>query len=87
MRLFTVNEALALTCWRKLVSGSDAGTDGWYEARFHVVDLLKESDRERAQSIMTQHMQLYPDFGPPPWGDKLRAVAEDLGLLERSAGG
>jgi len=74
---------LAMECWRKLVTGLNDGSDGWYEARFHFIRLLAIADSDRARAVMEQHRALHAGYGPDPWGARLKAL--DL-RLERDAG-
>ncbi|MDY7107747.1 MAG: hypothetical protein SYC29_03835 [Planctomycetota bacterium] len=64
----------ALECWRALVAGSPQGTNAWYEAKFHLLNLLAARDPSRARAVMDQHKQLNPEYGPDPWGPRLRAL-------------
>ena len=64
----------ALSCWRKLVAGTTVGEPLWYEAKFRLIDLLAETDPPRARSIMDQHKQLNPGYGPEPWASRLREL-------------
>lgn len=75
------DKAFALDCWRRLAAGQTAGTEGWFEARFRMVSLLADIDPVHARQVMAQHVQLYPDYGPDPWGPRLRALD---GMLSRS---
>jgi hypothetical protein len=70
---------LALECWRALASGSEAGSDRWYQARFHVLSVLARTDPARARQVMEQHRLLYPGYGPPPWGERFRELDLRLG--------
>ncbi len=64
----------ALSCWRTLAAGTTAFTERWYEARFHQITLLADIDPVRARAVMNQHKQLNPDYGPDPWGTRLRQL-------------
>ncbi len=64
----------ALQCWRTLVAGSPFTSDRWYEAKFHVISLLAETDPTRARAVMDQHKQLNPGYGPEPWASRLRQL-------------
>lgn len=64
----------ALDAWRALLAGFEVGSDGWYEARYHSLRLLAQLDPVRARVVMDQHKVLMPDFGPEPWGPRLRAL-------------
>jgi hypothetical protein len=72
------DRARALECWRKLVAGSASGTEAWYEAKFHLINLLAASDPARARQVMDQHKQLNPDYGPDPWGGMLKGLDEQI---------
>jgi hypothetical protein len=77
---------LSLECWRRLVSGLPAGSPAWYEARFKVLSILAQTDPKRARAVMDQHKLLHPDFGPDPWGARLRALDQRLIADEQSDG-
>jgi tetratricopeptide (TPR) repeat protein len=66
--------AEALDAWRRLLAGLPEGASDWYEARYQSVRLLWELEPEKARSVMAQHRLLHPDFGPEPWGAKLREL-------------
>jgi tetratricopeptide (TPR) repeat protein len=69
---------LALSCWRTLAAGTAALSERWYEARFHQISLLADTDPDRARAVMDQHKQLNPDFGPDPWGARFRKLDERI---------
>jgi tetratricopeptide (TPR) repeat protein len=70
----------ALDHWRRLVAGSEVGSEGWYEAKFHQIQLLAKLDPPRAREVMNQHKQLNPNFGPSPWGPKIKGLDEQIPL-------
>ncbi|MCH2133570.1 MAG: hypothetical protein MK116_07455 [Phycisphaerales bacterium] len=70
----------ALRCWRIVTVGSRSGSDDWFEARTALVEILEKADPERAREVMVQHRALYPEYGPAPWGDRLRQAAIRLGV-------
>lgn len=72
------DNATALECWRTLSSGLDRSTPAWFEARYRLISLLAKADPQRAQEAMAQHRVLHPDFGPPPWGERLRELNDRL---------
>jgi tetratricopeptide (TPR) repeat protein len=74
------HERDALDAWRSLLAAAERGSPDWFELRFRHASLLARVDRERARNVMAQHATLYPEFGPQPWGDRLREVAEELGV-------
>ncbi len=69
----------ALACWRLLAAGSEAGTEPWYEAKFHLISLLAEVDPVRARLVMDQYKQLNPEYGPQPWAAQLLALDRRIG--------
>lgn len=75
----TLNERLgskdkALDYWRRLAAGTPAGTEPWFEAKLHVMQLLAAIDQVRARQVMDQHKLMYPEYGPDPWGPMLRGL-------------
>jgi hypothetical protein len=64
----------ALDAWRRLVAALPGDASGWYEARYHSLRLLAVTDPAKAREAMDQHVLLHPDFGPAPWGEKLREL-------------
>lgn len=64
----------ALTAWRELLNGLQTGTPEWYEARYESLRMLHETSPAEAADVMKQHKVLHPEFGPEPWGEKLRAL-------------
>lgn len=69
----------ALGAWRILLAGMAPENPGWSEARYESLRLIAKSDPARAREVLDQHKVLYPDFGPEPWGSKLRLLDEELG--------
>jgi len=70
----------ALDAWRTLLAAADRGADEWFRIRYRHARTLARVDRERARSILAQHRTLYPNWGPEPWGDRLRELADELGV-------
>jgi hypothetical protein len=68
----------ALERWRTLLAGSEGESETWYEAKWHVASLLATVDPARARQVLDQHRELHPDYGPPPWGPRLRALDESV---------
>lgn len=71
--------AMAIQAWRGLLNGLEAGSEEWFEARYHTLRMLAESDPENARQVMAQHKALYPSYGPEPWGVKLQQLDAKLG--------
>jgi len=80
----------AIDAWRTLSAGIERTAPAWFEARWQLVRLVEQVDRPRALSLLDQHAILYPDYGPAPWGERLRSLhqrlAQDSGG-EEDAGG
>jgi hypothetical protein len=75
------DQATALECWRVLLSGLQPPTPEWYEARYQSLRLLFLVDAPRAREAMKQHVLLYPDYGPEPWGKKLKELDQTMGPI------
>lgn len=73
----------ALQYWRTAMTGSPETTPEWFEAKYHFMRLLNGSEPARARDVMTQHILLHPDYGPAPWGDRIRALEAQM----KSSGG
>ena len=69
----------ALDAWRLLLSGLNPTAPEWFEARYHSLRLLLATDRPAAVQAMAQHRVLHPDFGPEPWGPRLRELSDQIG--------
>jgi hypothetical protein len=69
---------LAIDCWRTLVAGLHSGSSEWFEAKFHLITQLALDDPAYAKRVMNQHKQLNPEYGPDPWGPRLRALDQRL---------
>ena len=67
-----------IRCWRLLVSGTSSGSESWFEARVNLLELLEGIDPAHARSVLMQHRVLFPDWGPEPWGSRLRAIRDRL---------
>lgn len=77
----TGDNTTALDCWRVLLSGLQAPAPQWYEARYQSLRLLFPADAPRAREAMRQHVLLYPDYGPDPWGKKLKELDRSMGPI------
>jgi hypothetical protein len=69
----------SLDAWRTLMAGLSPTAPEWFEARFQSVRLLAALDAPKAREAMAQYKILHPDFGPEPWGPKLRELDRQLG--------
>lgn len=62
----------ALDAWRMLLAGVPTTSPEWLEARYHSIRLLFLVDPARAREAMDQFKVLNPEFGPEPWGPRIR---------------
>ncbi|TVQ59619.1 MAG: hypothetical protein EA379_10390 [Phycisphaerales bacterium] len=76
------DDAAALDAWRRILAGSELGQPSWFEARWHVIDILARFDPGAALDAMRAHVGVYPDYGPDPW----RARYERLHAALRTKG-
>ena len=75
----------ALEAWRSLLASAAPGSSDWFEARYESLRVLAMSDRSAAEQVLDQHVTLYPEFGPDPWGPKLRKLKESLRSLPKAS--
>ena len=75
----------SLRCWRIIAAGSPSGSEQWFQARTQLLLILEEQDPDRASKVLEQHVVLYPDYGPEPWGDILRKLDSRLRGVSRSS--
>lgn len=80
------DKAGALDCWRTILAGAGTTAPEWFEARYHTIRLLIETDAARAREVMAQYKVLHPDFGPEPWGTKLKELDARLGSPSSPSG-
>lgn len=66
--------SVALDRLRALLAGTPVGSTGWFEAKHRQISILAETDAPRAREVMDQLKSFHPDFGPAPWGERLRAL-------------
>jgi len=71
---------VARDAWNRRLALLPVGTDEWFETRYRQLRHLAETDPMEAREVIRrQHRVLYPDYGPPPWGELLRELDDDLG--------
>lgn len=68
----------ALATHRQLVSGSAVDSEAWYRRKHDLLRLLSRVEPGRAREVLDQHLVLHPDYGPDPWGPRLRELHERL---------
>ncbi len=73
----------AVQHWRTAMNGSTEASPEWFEAKYHFIRLLAGQDARRAGEILEQHAVLYPQYGPEPWGERLKTLHAQI----RSGGG
>ncbi|MDX9912359.1 MAG: hypothetical protein RBS39_11065 [Phycisphaerales bacterium] len=72
------DNAEALSAWRTLGNALTPDEDEWYEAKYNLFRLLALSDQARAAEAVRQHGVLNPEFGPDPWGSRIREMYQML---------
>ncbi len=77
------DKTTAFEAWNTLSAAYRTGEESWFEARYNSMRLLVELDPDAARTVVSQHVVLYPSFGPPPWDEKIRALSARLELLPR----
>jgi len=70
---------IALDAWGVLLSAAAAGSDAWFEARYHALRLVGVIEPVRARELLAQHRTLFPMYGPTPWGERIRELDVTLG--------
>jgi tetratricopeptide (TPR) repeat protein len=76
----------ALDAWRIMLAGVTVSSDNWYEARYESLRLLAAVDRTRAVEVMHQYVLLHPEYGPEPWGEKLKNLDATLSRAPKPGG-
>ena len=71
-------ERLALECWSVLLSAAASGSEQWFEARYHALRLISKLEPVRARDLLAQHRALFPNYGPAPWGERIRELEQSL---------
>lgn len=75
----------ALEAWYTLFNALETADPLWGEARFESLRLLAKLDSKAAVQTLRDHAILYPQYAPDPWGQKLRELAESLGITPAPA--
>ncbi len=65
----------ALAHWRTLLAGLPAGSEAWYEAKYHQLESLGKTDKEQARKVFRQLALLHPDLGGESWQAKFTDLA------------
>jgi hypothetical protein len=68
----------AMECWRTIIAGADQTTALWFEAKYNLIRMLAQSDPGRARQVLDQHKLLNPEFGPEPWGSRLKGLDQSI---------
>ncbi len=68
----------ALRYWRTLLVGLDKGDPAWFEAKYYQLACLQQTDPEQTQTVLEQFELLHPDWGLPPWRDKIKTLAQQI---------
>lgn len=72
------DDAEAAETWDRVRSGAELGAEAWFRATTERLVALARADAGAAAEELEKHFALYPDGGPSPWGDRLRALRRQL---------
>lgn len=64
----------------RLVGGLPTRSDAWFERKADLCEVLAKSNPEQAKKVLAQHVVLIPNWGPGVGGERLRALAAQLGV-------
>ncbi|GAA4430496.1 hypothetical protein [Bremerella cremea] len=64
--------------WRTLLIGLKNGSPEWFEAKYYQLACLRQTDLNQAKTVLQQFELLHPDWGSPPWADKIKALAQQI---------
>jgi len=78
--------AEAREAWSTLASAAEPGSVPMFEARYHLISATARLSHDEAVELFRQHAALYPALGPPPWGEKFRVLARELGVSPPAGG-
>jgi len=80
-------DAVARDAWNRRLALLPVGSEEWFRARYRQLRHLAAHDPDEARRVLRrQHRVLYPEYGPGPWGPRLRALDESLGDDRPAAG-
>ncbi len=68
----------ALTHWREALKRLNGQDPRWFEAKYALIQTLATVDVQRAIAVIEQHELLNPSYGPSPWGERLRSLAQSI---------
>jgi tetratricopeptide (TPR) repeat protein len=63
--------------WRKLAGGLKKESNGWYEAKFYLIQCLQAVDPKSARATLKQFLALYP-AAPGEWKLKFGLLAKEM---------
>ena len=70
------NYSTAVDRYRMLVRGSKAGTDEWYDAKYHHIASLVKADPAKGKQVLKQFQLMHQDLGSP-WDAKFQQLASE----------
>jgi hypothetical protein len=80
----------ARDAWGTIAAAAALGSNEWFEARWFTALALSKTDAAAAADLLRQHRALYPQWGPEPFGTRLRDLADKMGAgpnAEKKGGG
>ena len=74
----TGNQEQALELWTRAADLLTENSNRWLEAKYNLLRLLLAVHPQVARQVLAQYQVLYPELGPPPWGNKIRELINKL---------
>ncbi len=71
------NREQAMIYWRKIASGSKAGSPTWLEAKYQIILHLAKSDPQQAKSVLRQTVKLVPGLNQE-WTDRFKKLENEI---------
>jgi hypothetical protein len=65
--------------WKTILEAVPASSEAWFEAKYQTMRLLSKIDIDKARAAMREHLILYPNGGPDPWGAKIGELDGTMG--------
>lgn len=69
----------ASASWKTILEAVPAASEAWFEAKYQTMRLLSKIDIDKARAAMREHLILYPNGGPDPWGAKIGELDGTMG--------
>ncbi len=64
--------------WRVLARGLEDPSTGWYEAKYHVIACLVETNQDEASKVYRQFALLHPNIKDTNWRSKFKQLSQRI---------